>query len=446
MFSSKLRAQPPTRRTIFLVAAVPALLAPLACTAILGDFTVGGAITTTDSGNPTDGPATDGPTDTTHFTDVIQIAAGQDHTCALRSTGEVFCWGDNSLGQLGDTTLSGSATPVKVATITKIRQIAAGNNHTCAVDGNDTSGGNVYCWGSNSQGQLGSSTAGDHSAIPQTITFGSGGGIIGITAGTDYTCGFDSGGTISCWGTNAVAQLGVAHDATKHFDPVNPSLPSGVSGTAEMSAGKEITCAISTGALECWGTSNHGEIPVAQDGGSLEYAPTTIDAGAAIAHVASGSTHICATSTGGAALCWGSNDYGESASNTAGNVPPGNVLGITNAIAVGAGENYSCALTAAKYSLSCWGRNDYGALGNAQPPTSDVHQVPSDVAGLTGVGILSVGLRHACAIIKTAPTPGQPDTASGAAWCWGDNAKGQVGDGSSGNVKSAPVQVLKPAS
>lgn len=454
MFSSKLRAQPPTRRTAFFLLAVPALLAPLACTAILGDFTVGGPAAT-DGGGSTDVIiANDGPSDTTHFIDAVQIAAGQDHTCALRATGDVICWGDNSKGQLGTTSVSTtSATPVKVANLSKIRAIAAGANHTCAVDGNDTSGGDVYCWGSNSAGQLGSASAGASTTIPQKITFGSGNGIIGITAGADYTCGFDSGGTISCWGGNLVAQLGIPHDGTSHFDAVHPALPAGLTGTAEMSAGKEITCAISTNVLACWGTSNHGEIPVTPDGGT-EVAPAVVnvsaagsDAGLKIAHIASGSTHLCATETGGTAYCWGSNDYGESANNTTGSgtiAQPTEVLGISNAIAIGAGENYSCTLTAAKFSLSCWGRDDYGALGNAQPTNTDPHPLPSDVAGLNGVGVLSVGLRHACAIIKTVPTPGQPDTASGAAWCWGDNAKGQVGDGTSGNVKSGPVQVLKP--
>ncbi|MGH7327705.1 MAG: RCC1 domain-containing protein [Polyangiaceae bacterium] len=336
---------------MFIALVVPALLAPLACTAILGDFTVGAA-GAGDSGNPIDSPVTtDGPSDTTHFTDVVQIAAGKDHTCALRSTGEVFCWGDNSLGQLGNSASAGSPTPLKVANLVAIRAIAAGNNHTCALDGNDTSGGKVYCWGSDSQGQLGSSPAGGFSGIPQTLASPT--DLIGITAGTDYTCGFDSGGGVFCWGANDKAQLGLPHSASQ-TTPVTPSVPSGAN---EMSAGSEVTCAISSNALECWGTSNHGEIPVPQDGGALEYAPTNVDitvgdAGIKIAHVASGSTHVCATDTGGLAYCWGSNDYGESANNTTGFgavVAPDNVLGITNGIAIGAGENYSCALTAAKY-------------------------------------------------------------------------------------------------
>ena len=444
MFSPKWRAQRPAGRTAFFALLVPALLAPVACTAILGDFTVSAA-GTGDGGSASDGPTSDGPSDTAHFLDVVQIAAGKDHTCALRSTGEVFCWGDNSMGQLGTSSVSTtSATPVRVANLTNIRAIAAGNNHTCALDGTISSGGKVYCWGSNTKGQLGSSTTDDHTAIPQTLATPT--DVVGITAGTDYTCGLDSGGGVFCWGTNADAQLTSPSDPNNHITPVSPSL---LSGAREVSAGNKVTCAISSDALECWGTSNHGEIPVPQDGGALEYPTTTIDAGGVtFAHVASGVTHVCATEPNGGAICWGSNDFGESGNvNTAPGavVLPGLVPNISNAIAIGAGESYSCALTATKYALSCWGTNDYGALGNGQPTSgTNPQSTPSDVAELTGVGVLSVGFRHACAVVKTAPTPGQPDTASGAAWCWGDNSKGQLGDGTTGNQKSTPVQVLKP--
>lgn len=428
--------------------ALPLLASPFACTAILGDFSVGNV--GSDSGPVSDAP-NDGPSDTTHFIDALQVVAGLNHTCALRKTGEVYCWGDNSLGQLGTSSVNGtSTTPVKVANLQSIRALAAGDNHTCAVDGSLT-GGSVYCWGNNSKGQLGSSSAGATSAIPVKLTAPT--GVTDIAAGKDVSCSLDSGGSLNCWGDNSSAQLGGGTtDSSQH---ASPTAVATLFGAQAVSVGGEVACGLISGTpvtIECWGNGLRGEIP-GGDGGTI-HGPTTIAIGSAgtnMAHVSAGSTHACATDTSGAVYCWGSNDFGESGQATpiggGASVAPTAVAGLTGVGAIATGDSYSCALTVAQYGVSCWGRNTYGNLGDGQPSTGDPPQpVPQAVGGLSGIGQLSAGPRHACAIVKTVPTLGQADTSAGPVYCWGDNTKGQLGDGTQGNQRNSPVQVTKPPS
>ena len=94
------------------------------------------------------------------------ISAGRFHTCALDTTGDISCWGDNSSGQLGDGSRLPSNVPVPVSGGLVFSSVVAGGRHTCGVAG----AGVAYCWGSNEEGQLGASLTGEDSLTPVRVT------------------------------------------------------------------------------------------------------------------------------------------------------------------------------------------------------------------------------------------------------------------------------------
>jgi len=223
---------------------------------------------------------------------ITQITAGNVHTCALDTVGQVYCWGYNNAGLLGDNSASSRNTPVAVDTTSGtgamngkvITQISANNTSTCALD----IAGQVYCWGSNSRGQLGVNTnTGPEvcsisipcSRTPVAVDTTSGTGamngkfITQIAVGGNHTCALDITGQIYCWGRNSSGELGVFGSSSA--DILTPVLSSG--GTAayskvitQITAGNSFTCARDVaGNVYCWGGGlygNHGCIQTIYDG------------------------------------------------------------------------------------------------------------------------------------------------------------------------------------
>ena len=153
------------------------------------------------------------PVDVQGFADevVIAVSAGYAHTCAVTLAGDVWCWGNNDEGQLGDGTFFDRYTPVMVNGFTeKVIAISAGRFYTCAL----TSSGGIKCWGENDSGQLGYTTGdcdyGPCSNIPMDVVGfeNEGEDAIAISAGAVHTCALTSGGGVKCWGSNGVGQLG----------------------------------------------------------------------------------------------------------------------------------------------------------------------------------------------------------------------------------------------
>lgn len=151
---------------------------------------------------------------------LTQIAAGDDHTCALTTSGGVRCWGFNGEGQLGDGTTTDRSTPVDVVGLGGgVAAIAPGGSHTCAL----TTGGGVKCWGANFAGQLGDGTQAQR-LTPVNVS-GLTSGVAAISAGEYHTCALTTGGGMKCWGYNTDGQLG---DGTT----TGRLIPTAVSGLA----------------------------------------------------------------------------------------------------------------------------------------------------------------------------------------------------------------------
>jgi len=303
---------------------------------------------------------------------VSAIVVGNHHSCALTDSGGLKCWGLNTSGQLGDGTTTQRNTPVDVSGLTSgVSAIAAGTTHTCAL----TTAGGLKCWGNNSLGQLGDGTY-TAKYTPVDVS-GLTSGASTITAGYSHTCALTTVGGLKCWGWNVSGQLGDG-TTTNRNTPVDVSgLASGVSAIA---AGTYHTCALSTaGGLKCWGQNTSGQLG---DGtNTARYTPVDVSGLASgVSAIAAGNYHTCALTTAGGLKCWGNNSqYQLGDGTTTPRNTPTDVSGLASGVSANAaGYTHTCALTTAG-GLKCWGNNTYGQLGDG---TNTDRHTPAPVSGL----------------------------------------------------------------
>jgi len=281
-------------------------------------------------------------------------------------------------------------------------RVSAGGAHTCVL----TTAGGVLCWGANSAGQLGDGTQTARLAPVGTVGLAS--GVRAISAGRDHTCALTTGGAVKCWGIDYDGQLG---DGSGAFGVVRrtPVQVIGLAqGVAAIAAGASHSCAItSAGGAKCWGLNDHGQLG---DGTATKrLAPVDVSGLASgVAAIALGEYHTCALMMTGGAKCWGDNDDGElgDGSNIERRTPV-NVSALAGATAIAAGDFHACAL--ANGGMVCWGYNGNGQLGNG---TTTASPLPVAVSGLgSGVAAISAGadFDHSCALLV-----------GGSVRCWGE--------------------------
>jgi alpha-tubulin suppressor-like RCC1 family protein len=349
------------------------------------------------------------------------ISAGGYHTCALTSAAGVKCWGENSRDQLGDGTTTRKMTPVDVSDLgSGVAAISAGFEHSCAL----TSAGGVKCWGDNAYGQLGDGTT-SRKMTPVDVS-GLSSGVIAISAGGHHTCALTSAGGVECWGGNEEGQLGEVVNTENKTTPVTVSGLS--SGVTAIAAGLYHTCALtSVGAVKCWGGNEYGQLGDGTTSGRT--APVAVSGlSSGVTAIAAGFYHTCALTSAGGAKCWGANFEGGIGDGTETHkTTPVDVYGLSGGVmAIDAGFTHTCALTSAG-GAKCWGGNSQGQVGDG----FTAHwTTPTDVSGLSsGVTAISAGGEQTCAL-----------TSAGGVKCWGENAYGQLGDGTE-KRRTTPVHV-----
>ena len=220
------------------------------------------------------------PVQVSGLTDVVAVAGGNSHSLALKSDGTLWAWGNNDVGQLGNGE-SGSGvvsnTPVQVEDpsdptgfFTDVVAVAAGSNHSLAIksDGTDdgsSDDGMVYAWGFNSEGQLGDGTSGSPTNNKSTPAQAS--GLMDVTevaGGNAHSLALESNGTVYTWGSNSKGQLG--HDpnpATSGFEPSStPSQVSGLTNVEDVASGLNHNLATKSthGAVWAWGCNDYGQL------------------------------------------------------------------------------------------------------------------------------------------------------------------------------------------
>lgn len=277
-----------------------------------------------------------------------KVSAGGKFACGVTTDGNIYCWGDNSLGQLGNGN-RGSPGPVAatVFTSTRFTNVSAGSNHACGI----AVSGAGYCWGLDAFGQLG-----DARFVTSTTPIP----IVGvsafsqISAGSLHTCGLDPSGKAFCWGDNIHGELGTGNLGGPQ------AVPSAVSGTLTYSAigaGNGFSCGLDgSGALRCWGIMGADTIGPS---------PTVIPGAAGpFTQLAVGAAHACVLNATGSALCVGSDadeQLGNGGAGSSSSLVP--VIGGLTFTSITAGSRHTCAL-ATDGEGYCWGSNVYGALGN----------------------------------------------------------------------------------
>lgn len=353
------------------------------------------------------------------LTDLVDIKAGERHTCALTSTGSVKCWGFNHDGQLGDGKESDRSMPSDVVGLTSgAKAIAAGWRHTCAI----TSGGGVKCWGNNNDGQVGDGTEVDR-RTPQDVV-GLLTQVTAITAGERHSCALTTSGGVKCWGNNHDGELG---DGTRK-DRVTPVDVKGLTtGVAAISAGWRHSCALTTaGGVKCWGNNHDGQL----GDGTENDSPAPVDVPgltSGVLAIAARWRHTCALTSGGGVKCWGGNHHGEVGDGTrADRYTPVDVAGLTSGVkAIASGWRHVCALMA-DGGVKCWGSNHEGQLGDG---TGIDRKTPVDVVAImVGVTVIAAGGQHTCALKQ------------GGITCWGENEDGQLGDGTFKSTLAAKAE------
>ena len=294
------------------------------------------------------------------------VSAGHGHTCGLRATGEIECWGSNEDWR-------GEHTGQADAPAGRFTAVSAGGGHTCGL----RESGEITCWGDNNGGQ---------SAAPA-------GRFTAVGTGGLHTCGVRESGAVECWGNNIA--WGVIDEDTGETTWVAGEQIDAPDGSfTAVSAGRIHTCGLrADGAIECWGDAKRHRdserelIDIPDDAIVTVHAVSPVDAPVgSFSVVSAGGHHTCGVRDSGAIECWGYSEAGQA------NAPTGRF------IAVSAGDEYICGLRESG-EITCWGNNDHG-------------QTTAPAGCFLAV---SAGGRHTCGVRDT-----------GAIECWGNNDFGQT--------------------
>jgi prepilin-type N-terminal cleavage/methylation domain-containing protein len=323
---------------------------------------------------------------------VTAISAGAEHTCAI-ADGEAFCWGlSGSVGKLGNNTTTSSLTPVPVTTSgvlsgKQITAMSAGNSHTCVI-----ADAQVFCWGVNNEGQLGNNSFA-HSLVPVAVSTSgvlSGRNVTHVSAGFGHTCALADGQAF-CWGGGALGRLG-NNSSVASTVPVAVSTAGVLSGKTltALSGNASHTCVIADAQAYCWGIGLLGRLGNNSTANAL--VPVAVFSsgvlnGKSVTDIATFNTTGCVVADA-EVFCWGAGVEGRLGNNGVANslVPvPVSVDGVLSGrtitkISQGAG-GHTCVIADGK--AYCWGSNYYGELGdNSTVLTSSVPVSVGDFPGL----------------------------------------------------------------
>jgi alpha-tubulin suppressor-like RCC1 family protein len=294
----------------------------------------------------------------------VSIASGNAHLCGIDDVGSVYCWGANDRGQLGQGDLEGRLVPTRVTLPVSARSVTTSFAHACAL----LSDASLYCWGRNEEGELGqddSTPPMDNGAIADALTPVAlpGNDWSWADAGDGFTCGIRLDGTLWCWGRNSQFQLG-----TEPAGQVRRPIQVGAdTDWLRVDAGQHYAFAIKQDhSLWCWGlntaSGTGGGFPLGIDTDRLE-APTRLGAATDWVTFAASVFHTCAVNRAGELWCWGRTIEGQL--GIAELEPRTSPVAVATDIAgVALSWFNTCALSKTGRVL-CTGKNDYGQIGNA---------------------------------------------------------------------------------
>ncbi len=322
--------------------------------------------------------------------EVRAVVSGKDHTCALTNQGQVKCWGANDSGQLGDGTTKNNSQPVDVVGLSSdIAALSAGQNHTCALMRQD---GSVWCWGYNSNGQLGD---GSNTSRNKPVTITNIKDVLAVSAGGNHTCVLTQTRQVFCWGSNDSGQLGNGNNE----DQPQPTQVAGLKDIQAIGEGSHYTCALTQdGKMLCWGANGGGQLGTGDQKDRL--LPTPVQGlNANIHKIAVGYTHTCVITVDSQVYCWGANTQKQLGSDTNEQYSPLPILvsGLAGPVEdVVVGSLHTCALLQ-NGNIQCWGDNQDGQLGG------DIDLHPAGVTNVVDFG----GIRSGAPLGEISVQPAQ---------------------------------------
>jgi alpha-tubulin suppressor-like RCC1 family protein/uncharacterized protein YjdB len=296
------------------------------------------------------------------------VDIGKNHFVVLKDDGSVWSWGEHTYGQLGAQPSGSSSNPVPIQKadgnrLLAIKAIAAGGYHTVALDRD----GKVWTWGRNSEGQLGHSSGALSNKKPEGIA-----GlpkIVAIAAGEYHTLAVDESGQVWAWGLNQYGQLGSSVGTGTPSISVIPSLVPNLAEVVAVKAGANHSVALKRdGTVWTWGRNTVGQLGNGETT-DVNYTAKMVPGLTNIMEIAAGDNHTLALKQDRTTVwAWGSNSYGQLGDGGRENkLRPIQVQDIRNVNTISAGDNHTVAIKE-DGTVWAWGRNASGTASNRTTP------------------------------------------------------------------------------
>ncbi|MFT3766507.1 MAG: hypothetical protein QM820_13490 [Minicystis sp.] len=401
-------------------------------------------------------------------TDWIDVGAGASFTCARDGSKQISCWGTNGSGQVGDGTTSTRTSPTPTAGgISDFVSLDVGNNHSCALREN----GSVWCWGANTRGQIGDGTNNNATSPTAVVDPGP---WLSVSAGVEFSCAVKGDHTLWCWGLDTSRQLGDGKTTNSNVPVQEKTL---ATDWAQVTAGSAYACGVKLdGKRSCWGTNSLGQ---GADGTvNAITQPNAFDTATTWAHIEAGDLAACALRTDGTLWCWGDGSLGQTAQPGAEGplLMPAQVGTDTDWKTIASGLRFGCGLRAdnriycwgnasraalgigfasdrsdptlvgadtdwadvdvqlddgcaikTNGDLYCWGRNVLGTLGDG---TTITRTAPTQIGTGKTWKRIALGRTHTCGIATSNGTDG--------VYCWGADGNGEQGNGTGTMAQLTP--------
>lgn len=343
------------------------------------------------------------PVKATGLVNIGKITSGYYHTLALSTDGKnLYAWGWNDYGQIGNNNRNYQKTPIQITTDSSgspfpgtaytITEIAAGADHSLAL----RSDGTVWAWGRNSYGEIGDGIGGYQDALRPVQVSGLS-NVIGVAAGGYHSIAIKSDGTIWTWGLNNYGQLGYV---TTSYRNDTPAQISGITASNVAGGGYHSIALKGDGTVWSWGLNSYGQLGNGINtygcSNSSEYscAPVQASGITGITAIAGGYYHSIALKNNGTVYTWGQNSYGQlglGSGSTDSRYIPYPVSDLTATAVVGGGY-HTVAVSDGK--VYAWGWNDYGQLGDGSATVRYTPVLISGSLSLGGIFAVAAGERH----------------------------------------------------